>query len=85
VQPIVPYFKPFRRPLNYLEYKKNFDLDVHVQIFKATIKVNNEMVDEEITNMFNFTLRNNAYNWCKNYIRSNPNYRFTDLEQAFYR
>jgi len=22
VQPIVPYFRPFKRPLNYFEYKK---------------------------------------------------------------
>jgi len=30
VQPTVPYYRPFRRPLNYLEYKKDFDPDVHV-------------------------------------------------------
>jgi hypothetical protein len=36
-------------------------MDAHVQIFKAAIKVNYETVDEEITNMFNFTLKDNAF------------------------
>jgi hypothetical protein len=83
VQPIVLYFRPFKRPLNYLEYKKNYDPDVHVRVFKAAIKVNNETTNEEIKNMFNFTLKNNAFNWFNNYIRSNPNYRYADLEQVF--
>ncbi len=30
VQLIVPYSRPFRRPLNYPKYKKDYDLDVHV-------------------------------------------------------
>jgi hypothetical protein len=62
VQPIVPYSKPCRRQLNYPKYKKDFDLDVHVQVFKATIKVDDETIDEEITNLFNFTLRDNTCN-----------------------
>jgi hypothetical protein len=85
VQPIIPYHRPFMRPLNYHEYKKDYDPNVHVRVFKATIKANNEMVDEETTNMFNFTLRNNTSNWCNNYMGGNPNCRFTNLEQAFYR
>jgi hypothetical protein len=60
VQPIVPYSKPCRRQLNYLKYKRDFDLDVHVQVFKATIKVDDETIDEEITNLFNFTSRDNT-------------------------
>jgi len=85
VQPIIPYHRPFMRPLNYHEYKKDYDPNVHVQVFKATIKTNNEMVDEETTNMFNFTLRNNTSNWCNNYMGGNTNCRFTNLEQAFCR
>jgi hypothetical protein len=50
MQPIVPYFRPYMRPLNYFEYKKNSDLDACVQVIKATIKANGEMIDEEITN-----------------------------------
>jgi hypothetical protein len=60
VQPIIPYSKTSRRPLNYLEYKKGFDLDAHVQVFETTIKANGETVNEEITNLFNFTLKDNA-------------------------
>jgi len=30
VQPIVPYSKPFMKPLNYPRYKNDFDFNVHV-------------------------------------------------------
>jgi len=83
VQPIIPYSKTSRRPLNYLEYKKGFDLDAHVQVFETTIKVNGETINEEITNLFNFTLKDNASNWCNNYMRNHLNCRFTNLKQAF--
>ncbi len=43
--------------LNYLEYKKNSDMDVHVGVFKAIIKVNDEPIHEEITKIFNFMLK----------------------------
>jgi hypothetical protein len=35
-------------------------MDVHVWIFEATIKTNGETLDEEITNLFNFTFKGNA-------------------------
>jgi hypothetical protein len=54
-------------------------------LFKVVIKVKNEMIDEEITNLFNFTLKNNASNCCNSYMRDHPNYRFTNLEQVFCR
>jgi len=83
VQPIIPYSKPSRRPLNYLEYKKGFDFDVHGQVFETIIKANGEAINEEITNFFNFTLKDNASNWFNNYMKDHPNYRFTNLKQAF--
>jgi hypothetical protein len=43
------------------------------------------MVDEEIANLFKFTLRDNAFNWCNNYMWDNPNYKFANLEQALCR
>lgn len=79
------YFRPFNTPLNYLKYKKYFDPDVHVRVFKTIIKFNNEMINEQIANLFNFTIRNNAYDWCNNYMWDHPNHRFVNLEQAFYR
>jgi hypothetical protein len=62
VQLVVPYFRPFGKPLNYLEYKKYSDPNAHVRVFKAIIKAYNEMLDEEITNLLNLTLRDNALN-----------------------
>jgi hypothetical protein len=51
MQPVIPYFRPFNRPLSYPKYKKDFNPNVrHVQIFKVIIKANSEMIDEEITN-----------------------------------
>jgi hypothetical protein len=43
--PPLPPNKPYHQPLNYLEYVKDFDLDVHVRVFKVTIKVNSETND----------------------------------------
>ncbi len=61
VQHVVPYYRPSRRPLNYLKYKKDFDLDVCVRVFKVAIKVNGETINEQITNLFNFMLKDNAF------------------------
>ncbi len=41
------------------------------------------MVNEKIVNQFNFTLKDNTFDQCNNYIQDHPNYRFVDLEQAF--
>jgi hypothetical protein len=71
------------RPLKYHEYKKDSDMDVHVKVFKVTIEINSEMINEEITNMFNFKLKDNASDWCNNYMRNHPHYKFVDLEHAF--
>jgi hypothetical protein len=37
---------------------KHFDPDVHVRVFKATIKANGEIKDAKIVYMFSFTLKN---------------------------
>jgi hypothetical protein len=44
------------KPLDYFEYKKDFDSNVHVWIFKVVIKVDGETMDEEIVNLFNLIL-----------------------------
>jgi hypothetical protein len=36
---------------------KDFDPDVHVRVFKVAIRVNGEIEDVEIVNMFSFTLK----------------------------
>ncbi len=60
VQLVIPYSKPFRKPLKYHSYKKNNNLNVHVWIFKVAIKVNGETIDKKITNLFNFMLKDNT-------------------------
>jgi len=55
--PPLPPNRPYRWPHNYLEYVKIFDLDVHVRVFKVTIRTNSETYDEKIINMFSFTFR----------------------------
>jgi hypothetical protein len=44
-RPPLPLNRPYRRPLNYLEYVKDFDLDVHVRVFKVVIGANGETKD----------------------------------------
>jgi hypothetical protein len=41
---------------NYLEYVKDFDLNVHVRVFKVSIIANSEGFDVKTINLFNFTL-----------------------------
>ncbi len=52
--PPLPPNMPYRQPLNYHEYVKDFDPNAHVKVFKVAIKTD----DVEIINLFNFTLRN---------------------------
>jgi hypothetical protein len=59
----VPYFKPYRKPFNYSEYKEKNYPNFHVQVFIAIIK----------TNLFKFTLKDNALDWCNNCMRDHPN------------
>ncbi len=59
--PPLPPSRPYHRPLNYLEYVKDFDLDVHVKVFKAAIRANSETNDGEIVNLFRFTIRDTMF------------------------
>jgi hypothetical protein len=47
---------PYRWPLNYLEYVKDFDPYAHVRVFKIAIRANSEIDDAKIVNLFSFTL-----------------------------
>ncbi len=73
------------RPLNYHEYKKDFDPNAHVWIFKITIKANGEIEDDKIMNMFNFTFKDIAFDWywCSNYMNNYPSYRFVALSTCY--
>jgi hypothetical protein len=82
-KPPLPPNIPYHWPLNYFEYVKNSDLGVHVRVFKATIRVNNEIDDAKIINLFNFTLRNTMFDWCNNYMGEYPDCTFVELQLAF--
>jgi hypothetical protein len=74
--------QPYKKPLNYLKYKKKLNVETCVPVFKATIIIGKTM-DEDIMNMFMFTLKGTFLNWCTNYLRDYPNYKFAKLEHAF--
>jgi len=66
-----------------LEYVKDFNLDVHVKIFKIAIRANSEIDYAKIVNVFNFTFKNIVSNWCNNYMGDYPNYNFAKLQLVF--
>jgi hypothetical protein len=47
---------PYRQPLNYIEYVKDFDPYAHVKVFKASIQTNGETEDAKIVNLFSLPL-----------------------------
>ncbi len=57
---------------------KEIDSDAH-------IKVNGEIMEVDIINMFGFTLWDNISEWGKNVIQDHPNCTFEELEQTFYK
>ncbi len=62
---------------------KDFDPDVHVRVFKAAIKVNGEIEDVKIVNMFRFTLKDIVCDWCNNYMGDYPYCTFVKLQLTF--
>jgi hypothetical protein len=47
---------PYKK-LQYPTYVKDIDLNVHIKVFKKAIKINDEMVEADIINLFGFTIR----------------------------
>ncbi len=73
---------PYRKP-QYPTYVKDIELDVHIKVFKKAIKVNGEIVESDIINMYGFTLQSNIFEWEENYVQDHLNCTFDELEQAF--
>jgi hypothetical protein len=82
-RPPLPPNKPYHQPLNYPKYVKDSNPNAHVRVFKVAIKENSEIVDVEIVNLFNFTLKDTMSNWCNNYMGDYPNCIFVVLQLAF--
>ncbi len=72
-RPPLPPNRPSHRQLNYPKYVKDVDPNAHVKVFKVVIKANGETNDEEIVNLFSFSLRDTVSNWCNNYMGNYPN------------
>jgi hypothetical protein len=71
---------PYKK-LQYPTYVKNTNLDVHIRVFKKAIKVNSEMMEVEIINLFGFTLKDSISQW--GFVQYYLNYTFGKLEQTF--
>ncbi len=56
-RPPLPPNKLYHQPLNYPEYVKDSNLNVHVRVFKVIIRANIETNDVKIINLFSFTLK----------------------------
>jgi hypothetical protein len=83
LQLVIPYYRPCKRPLNYIQYKKDSNPNAHLQIFKVVVKANDEMINKEIIHLSNFTLKDNALDWCNNYMRDHPNYKYRKSRMSF--
>jgi hypothetical protein len=64
---------------------KDFNPNVHVRVFKATIRANGETKDVEIINIFSFTFKDIVSDWCNNYMGDYPNYTFAKLQLFCYK
>jgi hypothetical protein len=82
-RPPLPPNIPYRWSLNYLEYVKDSNPNVHVRVFKATIRINSETNDAKIIILFNFTLKDIMSNWCNNFMGDYPNCIFVKLKSVF--
>jgi len=78
-KPPLPPNKPYHQPFNYPEYEKDFELDAHVKKFKAAIKINGDIEDAKIVNMFNFILKDTMFDCCNNYMGDYPHCTFVKL------
>jgi hypothetical protein len=52
--------------LQYLTYVTNTNINAHIKVFKKVIKINGEMVEANIVNLFGFTLRDSISEWGEN-------------------
>ncbi len=66
--------------LQHPTYVKDTDPKAHIKVFKSEKKTNGEMVESDIINLFDFTLRDSISEWGKNYVQDHPNCTFEKLE-----
>jgi len=59
---------------------KDIDLNAHIKVFKKAIRVNEEIMEVDIINLFGFTLKDSISKWGKNFVQDHPNCTFEELE-----
>jgi hypothetical protein len=74
-----------KKQLPYPPYVKNTNHYVHVWVFRIIIKANGETENEDIVNMFIFTLCDTIVKWSYNFLIEHCNNIFAKLEHVFYK
>jgi hypothetical protein len=62
-----------KKHLPYSTYVKDIDLDAQIWVFKKAIKVNGKIINEDIINLFGFTLQDNIFEWGENFLHDHFN------------
>jgi hypothetical protein len=62
---------------------KDTNLDAHIRVFKKNNRINGEIMEVDIINLFGFALRDNILEWGENFVQDHPNCTFEKLEQVF--
>jgi hypothetical protein len=60
------FIRPNKVALKYLDFKKDVDLDAHVEVFNSVLKTNAKYFKEYIINAFSYMLKNTTLDWCQN-------------------
>jgi hypothetical protein len=77
------YVRPNKVVLNYPDFKKDDDLNLHVTVFNFVVKANAENSKEYIINVFSYMLKDTPLDWFHNYMLKFLNCTFSKLTQAF--
>jgi hypothetical protein len=59
--------------------EKDVDSNAHVKVFNFVVKANAKTFEEYIINMFSYTLKDTASDWCYKYMSKFPNCIFSKL------
>jgi hypothetical protein len=58
---------------------KDYNPNVHVKVFKVSIRTNGETNDAKIINLFSFTFKDIVSDWCNYYMGDYPDCTFAKL------
>ena len=81
-QTVMPSSLPSRKSLPYPLYQAGTDPDAHIRVFKKAIRANRETEDDEMINLFCYTLRDAVSEWGENFLNSYPGCNFEMITKA---